>query len=343
MARSPLLLVFALLAALDTAAILVGIQQIGSSNLPPLPAAIGIHLLVVFIAIAAVRLYPGAKEQPGIGTLGLLAALLCLMSPVLGCLIGGWLVAGQPRPRELADPFAGIRLGNPLTGSPEPPSEESSLAAESLAKAAEEDNGSLSRLAPARLRERLDKSSIQALRSLRHRPDARTQLYAQGALSALFENREQALDRLRREAATVPEKTAEAFALRERLASALYETATSELHGDSESRSMIRDAADQYDRALAITPSDPACLYGKARCLIALDQLDQVPDLYGRLCAQAGAEYYADRLELAYFAAAGNWQRTTEAAARIDGDHRDGGLSGAQRDFWLNRTALPVT
>ena len=114
MAQLPLLLVFLLLAGLDTLAVLVGIEEIGSASIPSLPAAAGIHLLVVVIAIAAVLLFPGAKERPGVKTLGMLAALLCLLTPVFGCLVSAWLIGAGPRLRDTAGAFAGIRFGNQI-------------------------------------------------------------------------------------------------------------------------------------------------------------------------------------------------------------------------------------
>lgn len=339
MAQLPLLFVFLLLAGLDTLAVLVGIEQIGSASIPSLPAAAGIHLLVVVIAIAAVLLFPGAKERPGVKTLGVLAALLCLLTPVFGCLVSAWLIGAGPRVRNAAGPFAGIRFGNPCTGATRRSRPEPTPVSQPLVDALPHGHLPTQRMAAPLLRESHDPRSIRLLRHLREQKDARTQLYAQGALSAMFENREQALESLRRQAEQTPAEHPQALAVRERLASALVETAETGLRSSSESRALIEEAGRQFGRALEISPTDPACLFGKATCLLALGDLDGVPDLYGRLCAQTGAEFYADRLELAYFAALGNWQRITEASRRLDRDQRDGGMNTDQRRFWLGRAA----
>lgn len=339
MAQFPLLIVFTLLAGLDALAVLVGIERIGSATIPALPAAAGIHLLTVAIAIAAVRLYPGARERSGMGTLGILAALLCLLTPVLGCLISAWLITGSPGRRGDRDSFPGVQFGNPVNAANRLRHPVPTPVTEPLVDSLRHGHLPAQRLAAPLLRETIDHRAIRLLRHLREQTDARIQLYAQGALSAMFENREQALETLRRQADSIPGNDPQSLAVHERLASALRETAEAGLQGPTESRALTEEAVRRYEQALAISPGDPACLHGKATCLIALGKLDDVPDLYGRLCAQPGAEYYADRLELAYFAALGNWQRITEAARRLDRDHHDGGMNGSQRHFWSSRTA----
>ncbi len=336
MAQLPLLIVFALLAGLDVAALLVGIQRIGSDSLPALPAAAAIHLAVVAIAIAAVRLNPKTREQVGIASLSLLAGVLCLLTPVLGSLVAGWLVAGGARRATSGGLSDLIQLGNPL--------DEVALLTHPgafpldrpLSVSLRHGHLPAQRLASPLLRQCVDRRSLKILRHLRHQPDTRTQLYAQGALSAIFENRERELEELRK---ALDDTGPEALANRERLASALRDTAIAGLRSTEESRALIREAREHYEAALTLSPTDPACLYGKARCLIDLDQLDPIPDLYGRLCAQSGAEHQADRLELAYFAALGNWQRVFEACQRLEREGRPAGISAGQRHFWLTRAA----
>ncbi|MCB1061510.1 MAG: hypothetical protein KDN20_01155 [Verrucomicrobiae bacterium] len=335
MAHLPLILVFVLLAGLDVAAILVAVERIGSAALPAMPAAVGIHLLVCAIALAATRFYPGAKERPGYRTLGILTAIICLLTPVLGCLVGAWIMAGATLKRRTASPFDGIRLGNPFSEASRIDRPSIAPITQPLVSALRQGHRPAQRLAAPMLRQHVDRRAIGVLRHLRDQPDARTQLYAQGALSTLFENRERQLEQLRLRVSETPADHLDALAIRERLASALWETAESQLHGQAESNTMIEEALSQFDGALSIDPADAACLYGKARCLIRLSRLDSVPDLYGKLCALPGASSYADRLEPLYFAAVGNWQRTADTVRRLVSNGNPTQLAVEQRDFWF--------
>lgn len=336
MAQLPLLFVFALLAALDVAALLVGIQRIGSASLPPLPTAAVIHLTVVAIAMAAVRLNPKTKDRAGVASLSLLVGVICLLTPVLGSLVAAWLVAGGFRSAKSPGLRDLIQLGNPLDEAVLLTHPETFPLDRPLSSFLRDHHVPAQRMASPLLRQCVDRRSLKILRALRHQPDARTQLYAQGALSAMFENRERELENLRKavSATHVSGKLAD----HERLASALRETALAGLRSAGESRALTDEAREHYDRALAISPTDPACLLGKALCLLDLNQLDSIPDLYGRLCAQPGAESQADRLELAYFAALGNWQRVYESCQRREREGRSHGIAPGLRRFWLSRT-----
>ena len=324
---------FALLAAVDAAAVVAGLGRLPGLPVAPHVAALALHLSVVAIAFVAVAKWLPSRRRDGALTLGALAAALCLLTPVLGCLVAGWLAAppGQPRARD--DRHEGLQFGNPLSRASQR-SHAPSDGAEPLANAIRHGHRPIQRLALPRIRQLGDRRAHLLLQALNDQPDARTHLYAQSALSTAFERREKQHDALRKASiATGDIAPVDRVARLERLATALLHGAG--LDADQAPR-LIAEAASRFAEALEIDPSDASCLSGRAHCLIRLGELDAIPDLYGRLCALPGASHLANRLELAYFAALGNWKRTAEAVDRISQQSPpDAGLGPALRQFWL--------
>lgn len=335
MAYLSLLLVFSLLGLADAAAVAVAMGRIDVPALSPLSASTAIHCLVSLLAVVVARSHPLSRRRPGSGTLALLAGLLCLLTPVLGCLVAAWMVSPPFSGREKRPRFTGIRFGNPLSPAMVEPQTAATPFTEPLTFALSHGHRPLQRLAVPRIRQISDQRALAILRDLNDQPDARTHLYAQAALSTGFERREQQIDSLRR-AAAQDSVDPETLSRHERLGTALLQQAR--LNPDS-AAALTAEASACYDRALAIAPSDAACLLGKAFCLIRLGDLEAVPDLYGRLCAVAGANPLADRLEIAYLAALGNWNRAAETAARLTRDASPSiDLGADSRQFWLTAT-----
>lgn len=323
---------FALLAAVDAAAVAAGLGRVPGLPIAPHHAALTIHLAVVAVAFVAVAKWLPSRRRSGAATLAGLAASLCLLTPVLGCLVAGWLTMPQRPARTRGSRFQGLQFGNPFYRASQR-SQPTSEGAEPLASSIRHGHRPIQRLAVPRIRQLGDRRAHLLLKALTDQPDARTHLYAQSALSAAFERREKQLESLRRAAATAEITPADRVTRLERLATALLHGA--EIDPDQAPR-FIAEAASRFAEALEIDPADASCLWGRAHCLIRLGELDGIPDLYGRLCALPGASPLANRLELAYFSALGNWKRTAEAIERISQQGSPAsGLGAAHRQFWL--------
>jgi hypothetical protein len=317
------------LAVLDLAALLMVMGIVATSTAPSTILAAGMHLLVVATAIAAIRLFPGAKEHPGYKTLSFLAGFFCLFTPFLGALAGGWLVIGMLFPatrRELGDRFV---IGNPLNGSSTPIHPSVAPVSEPLAVSIANGQTSGLRLAVPLIRGRRRRSTVAILRALTDQQDARTQLYSQSALATMLETSDWEVSNLRRMVAVSRDTAA-----MERLAAELARNVEIGLVTSSESE-IVGEALGLYEELAVRHPADPAYLFGKGICLIRLGRLDEVPDIYGRLCSLANAAIFADRLELSYFAAIGNWKRAAAAVERIAKDGNRIALPLESRAFWL--------
>ncbi|MCP5539358.1 MAG: hypothetical protein H7A53_02440 [Akkermansiaceae bacterium] len=333
MIAPPLLLVFGLLALLDAGAVFVAVKGIGTSAVPPVAGALAIHAAVAVIAALAMRMFPGARERRGYTTLGILAALLCFLTPVLGCLAAMWLDAAIGRPLAAPEKPGPFLFGNPLARSSAGPAPVP--VSEPLAESVSNGFFGAHRLAVPILMSEGGRGSVSLLRRLRELPDARTQLFAQGALAALTEKNDRRVESLRERVRSGAAGAAD----RERLGWALHGAAEAGLLPGEETAAALEEAASQFGRAVEMAPENPACLFGMALCLIGLDRMEEIPDLYGRLCALRGAGGYADRLEVAFFAASGNWRRTAAAVGRLAEAGNESGLPAAVRHFWLGAPA----
>lgn len=271
--------------------------------------AILIHLVIAAVAgFSPFLLREGPKHSTGRLTLALLAGTLAFLTPILGPLVAIWMVAAPAGKKGSADNWPGIRLGNPSRKSNLGTEAEPLSISMPLIQALRSEHHALPRWATSHIRSRMDRTAVAALHALRDRQDARTQLYAQAAISSVSENREKTLEQLRHLAAEASRlESPDALARWERLASALFETAESQLFGKGEGNSLYQEAAEAYRRALAIAPSDAACLFGLARCSLALEDFDRAPELLGQLTATPGAASRTDELEIRFLARQGRW------------------------------------
>lgn len=331
MPRLSLILAFLVLAGVDTAAGLLALRRIGPPDLPALPTAVAAHLLVAVLALLVAGFHPGLRDRPGRTTLGILAASICLLTPILGCLVAGWLLQALVGISALPATARLIRLGNPLSEGA-PARAVPCPYREPLTAALAHGHLPLQRLAAARLSRLSDRRALGILKVLDGSQDARTHLYAQAALASAVERRERQLDRLRRALDAGPRGSV-TTADCERLATALMQAAAG---SPEEAPALLAEASEALDRALSVAPADASCLYLQALSLIRLGKPDRVPDLYGRLCAIGGGGTLADRLELAYLASLGNWKRASEAAERVLLDRATSPhFESSHRAFWL--------
>jgi hypothetical protein len=329
MAGLPLVVVFLLLAAFDAVGLLIAIGWIAApAPLVPLALATAIHVGCLLIAGTAIVLSRKARARPGFVTLAAFAVAVAGLTPVLGFVIGAWLISPGIRRKLRGDSRASIRFGNPLALSRRGLRAVATPHTQPLAIALRHGHRSLQRNTAPLLRSIGGGRAADILRDLIDQPDARAHLYAQAALATLTEGAEAGIDRLRYAVETAPDS----IELRERLAGALLHSA--DMKPDDRTAA-LREAGRHYDHALGAHSADASCLFGKAMCLIRKNDLDPVPDLYGRLCAVPGAASYADQLELAYFSAMGNWTRTAEAVQRLSSDPASRDLGANCRRFWL--------
>lgn len=329
MAGLPLVAVFLLLAAFDAVGVLIAVGWIATpAPLSPQFLASAIHGTILLIAGVAILFARKARSRPGFVTLAAFAVVIAGLTPVLGFVVGAWLISPGLRRKRRVDSRVGIRLGNPLAASRLGLRAAATPHTQPLAIALRHGHRALQRNAAPLLRSIGGSPAVSILRDLVDQPDARAHLYAQAALATLTDGAETAINRLRRAVEVAPD----AIELRERLAGALLYAA--ELKPDDRPAALT-EAGRHFDHALGIQPADAACLFGKAMCLIQKNELDAVPDLYGRLCAVPGAASHADRLELAYFSARGNWTRTAEAVRRLSSEPASRDLGANCRRFWL--------
>ena len=333
MNRFALILVFLVLAALDLVALLMAMGIVATATGPSPALAAGMHLAVVVFSIAAIRWFPGARQHPGYKTLSFLAGFFCLFTPVLGALASGWLVIGMLFPSSEKGAGGRYVIGNPLVDSAAPGHPAVAPAPEPLAASIAGGRESGLRLAVPMIRGRRRRSTVAILRALTGQQDARTQLYSQSALATMLESSEWEAANFRRTIAATRDA-----ATMERLAAELLRNAEIGLLTSGE-RATIGEALELYEELIGRFPSEPAYLFGRGICLIRLGRLDQVPDIYGRLCSLANAAVFADRLELSYFAAMGNWKRTAAAVERIAREGNRMNLPMESRSFWLMEQA----
>ena len=333
MNRFVLILVFAALSALDLVALLMAMGMVATSTASSTPLAALMHLIVVMITIAAIRLFPGAKEHPGYKTLSFLAGFFCLFTPVLGALASGWLVIGMLFPASRRGTGDRYVIGNPLNEDSMPVHPAAAAVSDPLAVSIANGQGRGLRLAVPLIRGRRRRAAVAILRALTGQQDARTQLFSQSALATMLESSEREVENLRRMIAANRDP-----AIMERLAAELVRNAEIGLLTSSE-REILSEALGLYEELIGRHPDDPAYYFGKGLCLLRLGRLDEVPDIYGRLCSLANAAVFADRLELSYFAAVGNWRRTASAVKRITKEGNRMNLPLESRAFWLMEKA----
>ncbi|MCB1079660.1 MAG: hypothetical protein KDM64_17720, partial [Verrucomicrobiae bacterium] len=317
----------------DAAAILVGLGRIGTSSLPPMMGAIAIHSMVAILACAVIALHPSARSRKGNGTMAMLAAVTTLLAPVIGCLFAAWMATPPRGFHRNHGPHPGVRFGNPFSEAIRHSPAERSPFTEPLATALRHGHRPLQRLVVPMLRRLGNPKASVLLDYLNQQPDARTHLFAQAALATNFDRREKEVERLRKHLDSSGIASPQSVRLLESLATSLVDQANLD---PDRAPSLLAEASINYYQALQLTANDPACLFGKAKCLIRLGQTEGLPDLYGRPCAVAGAGHLADQLELESFSAHGNWKRTSESVMRLSQSARATIDPGTEaRQFWL--------
>jgi len=111
----PLVAVFLLLAAFDAVGLMIAIGWIATPTpLVPLALASAIHVGCLLIAGTAIVLSRKARARPGFVTLAAFAVSVAGLTPILGFVVGAWLITPRLLRNRSPRMQAGIRFGNPL-------------------------------------------------------------------------------------------------------------------------------------------------------------------------------------------------------------------------------------
>lgn len=327
-----LIVAFGLLAGIDFVAVLLWQEWWHLPGLEGGSSGLVGHLLVVLAATLLLPMFPANAGRPGRWLLGLLAGLLTLVCPVAGPLAAGLLAGLLSAPAKPPQSRLRLVLGNPAR-------DDRVNHAPPVHTPVREPFAHLLRAGPVMaqwlvvplLRQSRSPSGVGLLRLLASRGDARTQLYAQGALGSLLDASEQEIQALQSKHHSGEASPTE----RERLAAILLHSARSGIFPGDHSRTLFTLASEVLGELVAEYPEDPALLHELARCRIEQGELSGVPDLFQRLQGLVEGSRLSSRLETAFYHASGKWQLLTEAAGRAAADGAP--LSYQSREFWLTR------
>lgn len=326
---------YGLLAVLDAAAVTLWLELWRLPGFSPAAGGWLTHLAVAGVSVLLPALLPGGGERPGRWLLGGLGGLLALSVPVVGPLAAGLIAAMIAAPIRQPKPERRVVRGNPAREGLEDPAPPHPTAIREPFFQMLQGGAAVGQwLVVPVLRQSRSPAAVRLLRLLTSRGDARTQLYAQGALSTLLDASEREIQSLQ----TRRNAGAAAGQERERLATVLLQAARGGVFPSDHGRALSERATELLEELAAERPDDAVLLHELARCHLSLGRFDKVPELLQRLQALPGGARLAPLLEAAYCNATGQWHRLAEAL-RVAAAH-GAPLRAQSREFWLSRRPL---